>query len=117
MLPFTRFKFIMIAIVILTSSKIIYAQQVFTINANIPAESIDSTRLRLGGSSTKGDKISVNNYYISYNNKPFIPVAGEFHYSRYPEQYWDESLKKMKAGGINTVATYVFWNMHEEHEG
>ena len=23
----------------------------------------------------------------------------------------------MKAGGINVIATYVFWNMHEEHEG
>ena len=23
----------------------------------------------------------------------------------------------MKAGGINIVATYVFWSMHEEHEG
>src|SRR5689334_13088722 len=116
MQPFTRFKFIIIAFIILTNSKIIYAQHVFTINANIPAERIDSSHLQLGGSNIKGDKISVNNSYIFYNNKPFILVTGEFHYSRYPEQYWDESVKKMKAGGINTIATYVFWNMHEEHE-
>src|SRR5262249_47172266 len=42
---------------------------------------------------------------------------GEFHYVRYPREYWDESLKKMKAGGISIVATYVFWNVHEQTEG
>jgi hypothetical protein len=55
MLPFTRFKFIMIAIVVLTSCKVIYAQHMFTINADVPSESIDSTHLQLGGSSIKGD--------------------------------------------------------------
>ncbi|MBV5349238.1 beta-galactosidase, partial [bacterium] len=37
--------------------------------------------------------------------------------SRYPNRYWDESIKKIKAGGINIIATYVFWNIHEEKEG
>lgn len=73
--------------------------------------------LDLGGSNAKGDNISVNSFYIEKNNQPFIPVVGEFHFSRYPHQYWDEQLKKMKAGGITVVATYVFWNMHEFKEG
>jgi hypothetical protein len=42
---------------------------------------------------------------------------GEFHYARYPEGEWREELLKMKAGGIDTVATYVFWIHHEEIEG
>src|SRR5690606_15007614 len=34
-----------------------------------------------------------------------------------PEQYWEEQILKMKAGGINVIATYVFWNIHEWKEG
>jgi hypothetical protein len=42
---------------------------------------------------------------------------GEFHYTRYPENEWRAELLKMKAGGIDIVATYVFWIHHEEIEG
>ncbi|UCH14571.1 MAG: beta-galactosidase, partial [Bacteroidales bacterium] len=76
-----------------------------------------SGHLKLGGKNYKGEKISVNNYYLLINDKPVIPVTGEFHFSRYPEKYWDESIRKMKAGGINVIATYVFWIIHEEKEG
>jgi len=71
----------------------------------------------LGGSNPQNQKIAVNNYFITKGGKPIIPITGEFHYTRYPHQYWDESIKKMKAGGINMIATYVFWNIHEEKEG
>lgn len=91
--------------------------KVYDIDVNVPPMQIHQDHLKLGGSNTKGDKIAVNNYYITINNKPFIPITGEFHFSRYPNQYWDESIKKMKAGGINVIATYVFWNIHEEIEG
>ncbi len=73
--------------------------------------------LDLGGRSIHGDTIGVNSFYIERNGQPFIPVVGEFHFSRCPHQYWDEELKKLKAGGISVVATYVFWNMHEQKEG
>lgn len=101
----------------------------FAISLNVKAQnkySIDITNskydvkrghLDLGGSNAKGETIGVNSFYMERNGKPFIPVIGEFHYSRYPHQYWDEQLKKMKAGGITVVATYIFWNMHEFKEG
>ncbi|GEL11307.1 Glycosyl hydrolases family 35 [Flavobacterium glycines] len=73
--------------------------------------------LDLGGNNKTGDTITVNSFYLEHNRKAFIPVIGEFHFSRYPHQYWDEELKKMKAGGITVVATYVFWNLHEFKEG
>ncbi|MCU7552649.1 beta-galactosidase [Chitinophagaceae bacterium LB-8] len=95
----------------------VHHSKTYTINTNVLDKKIYSGHLKLGGKNNKGDSISVNNYYVSINNMPFIPVTGEFHFSRYPAQYWDESIKKMKAGGINTVATYVFWNLHEENEG
>ena len=42
---------------------------------------------------------------------------GEMHYSRVPAAEWREELLKMKAGGVEIVATYVFWIHHEEIEG
>jgi hypothetical protein len=42
---------------------------------------------------------------------------GEFHYTRYPEAYWEEEILKMKASGVEIISTYVFWIHHEEIEG
>ncbi len=93
------------------------AQNNYTIDITKVRTDVIRGHLDLGGRSVKGDTIGVNSYYLERNGKPFIPVIGEFHFSRYPHQYWDEELKKMKAGGITVVATYVFWNMHEFKEG
>jgi hypothetical protein len=51
------------------------------------------------------------------DGKPWVPIAGEFHYARYPRSDWRDELLKMKAGGINTVSSYVFWIHHEEIRG
>ena len=63
------------------------------------------------------ERITVNNKYMSIDGKPVIPVMGELHYSRVPEERWEEELKKMKEGGIDIVASYVFWIHHEEERG
>ena len=39
------------------------------------------------------------------------------HYARIPHQYWRHRLQMMKGMGLNTVATYVFWNLHEPEPG
>lgn len=46
-----------------------------------------------------------------------MPVMGEIHYSRLPENEWRNSVKKMKNGGVTIIATYVFWNHVEQNEG
>lgn len=71
----------------------------------------------MGGVSPSGHRISVDSRNLSLDGKPWLPVMGEFHFSRYPEKYWQEELLKMKAGGVQVVATYVFWIHHEEVEG
>lgn len=40
--------------------------------------------------------------------------AGEMHVSRIPYQYWRHRVLMAKAMGINTIATYIFWNKHED---
>lgn len=73
--------------------------------------------LHLGGKSPSGEDLELNSRYLTLDGKPWLPVMGEFHYSRYPPQYWEEEILKMKAGGINIIATYIFWIHHEEIEG
>lgn len=92
-------------------------QNNYSIDVDVAPKEILKGHLDLGGVNPKGERLDVNSYYLTINDKPFFPVLGEFHYSRYPSQYWDESIKKMKAGGINVIATYVFWNIHERTEG
>lgn len=91
--------------------------QRYTIDAGTARQVQPVALEKMGGSSPSGEKIAVNNCYITDDGKPIIPITGEFHFSRYPRAYWEESIRKIKAGGINMIATYVFWNMHEEHEG
>lgn len=42
---------------------------------------------------------------------------GEIHYTRIPNEQWEEQILKVKSGGVNVICTYVFWNIHEETEG
>lgn len=51
------------------------------------------------------------------DGKRVAPVMGEVHYSRIPADEWRGEVRKMKDGGITLIATYVFWNHHEEREG
>ena len=49
--------------------------------------------------------------------QPMIPVMGEIHFSRVKESDWEKEIIKMKNGGINVIATYVFWAHHEPANG
>ena len=51
------------------------------------------------------------------DGKRVCPVMGEIHYSRVPANEWADEVRKMKQGGVTIIATYVFWNHVEEHEG
>ncbi|KOU61711.1 glycosyl hydrolase family 35 [Streptomyces sp. MMG1533] len=63
------------------------------------------------------DPIAVNSRWLTRGGRPWFPVSGEFHYSRYPAGEWEEELLKMKAGGVTVVASYLIWIHHEEIEG
>lgn len=93
------------------------AQRIYELTAPATPEKIVEGQLNMGGTSPQGGSISVNNYYMSIDGNPVIPVMGEFHYSRYPCEQWEEEIVKMKAGGVSVLPTYVFWALHEEHEG
>ncbi len=51
------------------------------------------------------------------DGKPFVIRSGEMHYPRIPREAWRDRLAKLRAMGLNTVTTYVFWNVHEAQPG
>jgi len=86
-------------------------------DASIPPAPPQPLSLTMGGVSPLGHRLQVNSRYLTLDGKPWLPVMGEFHFSRYPESEWEEELLKMKAAGVQIIATYVFWIHHEEIEG
>lgn len=51
------------------------------------------------------------------DGKPFQILSGELHYTRIPDAYWQDRLHKARAMGLNTVAVYCMWNVHEPQPG
>ena len=62
-------------------------------------------------------ELTYTNQYLIKDGTPWFPVMGEIHYSRYHEDLWEESLRKMKAGGVTIVSAYIIWIHHEEEKG
>ncbi|HMH14373.1 MAG TPA: beta-galactosidase family protein [Edaphobacter sp.] len=55
--------------------------------------------------------------HFELKGKPFQIISGEMHYARMPREYWRARMEMAKAMGLNTLATYVFWNVHEPRPG
>lgn len=55
--------------------------------------------------------------YLLRDGKPWLPVMVEFHFTRYDCAEWELELRKIKAGGADIVATYLFWIFHEPVQG
>ena len=51
------------------------------------------------------------------DGKPFLIMSGSMHYPRVPRGYWRDRMRKMRALGLNTLCTYVFWDLHEPQPG
>ncbi len=56
---------------------------------------------------------AIENGEFRYDGKSIKIYSGEMHYARIPHEYWKHRLLMIKAMGLNTVATYIFWNHHE----
>lgn len=61
--------------------------------------------------------IAIEGDHFVLDGKPLQIISGELHYERIPREYWRDRLKKARAMGLNTISTYVFWNVHEPRPG
>lgn len=67
--------------------------------------------------NTTNNTFTTGNKTFLLNGKPFVVKAAEIHYPRIPRPYWEHRIKMCKALGMNTICIYIFWNIHEQHEG
>ena len=90
-----------------------------TIHIGMPpaTPAVERDFLHLSQFQPPGRTLTVNSRYLELDGQPWLPVMGEFHYSRYPADEWERELRKMQAGGVNIVASYVLWNHHQELDG
>jgi beta-galactosidase len=51
------------------------------------------------------------------HDRPFRILAGGLHYFRVHPDQWADRLHKARLMGLNTVETYVPWNLHEPRSG
>ena len=102
----------------LASSQNLAVPPPLTIDLTVPVAPIAPTPIEGGAArNPAGQTITCDTRSFRMNGVPWIPVVGEFQFSRYPRAEWREELEKMKAGGIDTVGTYLFWNHIEEERG
>lgn len=95
----------------------VQAQQVFSFDASNVMETPEVGHLKMGNPGPPSKAIIVNSRYMTIGGKPVLPVMGELHFSRTRRDLWEDRILKMKAAGVNIIATYLFWNHHEEIEG
>ncbi|KAG5895370.1 hypothetical protein JTB14_029594 [Gonioctena quinquepunctata] len=55
--------------------------------------------------------------HFTLNDRNITIYSGALHYFRVPKAYWRDRLRKLRAAGLNTVETYVPWNLHEPQPG
>lgn len=61
--------------------------------------------------------VSIHKKQLLIDGKPVLIRAGEIHYFRLEREEWQDRIDKLKAAGLNAVASYIPWLCHEEREG
>lgn len=62
-------------------------------------------------------KVTYDGTSIMVDGKRELLFSGSIHYPRSTPDMWPDLIRKSKEGGLNTIQTYVFWNLHEPVEG
>ncbi|MDO6412847.1 beta-galactosidase [Sphingomonas sp. BIUV-7] len=105
----------MVLVLALSSSPA--AAELVTVDATKAALPPRSAHLHMGAGAGPHGTIGVNNRYLTRDRRPWLPVMGEFHFSRFPASGWEDEILKMKAAGVSIIATYVIWNQIEREPG
>ena len=97
------------------------AREPLLLDARQPPPAPRRGLLRMGSAraalNPAGQRLHANDRYLALDDRPLLPVMGEFHYARVPRAEWPEQLRKLKAAGVGVVASYVIWRLHEPHPG
>lgn len=70
-------------------------------------------RVVIPETSDPASGLVVTNRSLRRDGGRWFPVSGEIHFSRLNRDRWQPALELFRAGGVNVVSTYVFWNHHQ----
>ncbi|KAJ0089920.1 hypothetical protein Patl1_13631 [Pistacia atlantica] len=57
--------------------------------------------------------VSSDGRAIIIDGRRRVLLSGSIHYPRSTPEMWPDLIRKAKAGGLDAIETYVFWNAHE----
>ena len=96
----------------------LHAETMLEVGATKPVPAPESGYFKFGhAASPTGHVIGINSRYLTLDGRPWLPVMGEFHPTRYPSEFWEEEIVKMKSAGVDIISFYVIWVHHEARPG
>ena len=64
------------------------------------------------------EKLQFDKNGITINGEKTFPLCAEFHYWRMDPRWWDDVLGRLiKGAGLDLVASYIPWSIHEPFKG
>jgi len=61
--------------------------------------------------------VSYDRVAVCLDGKRQLILSGAVHYPRSTPEMWPRILSASREAGLNTIETYVFWNLHEHEKG
>jgi beta-galactosidase len=62
-------------------------------------------------------RFRIGEEHFLLDGQPFRILSGAIHYFRVHPDLWADRIRKARQMGLNTVETYVAWNLHEPQPG
>ncbi|KAI3885825.1 hypothetical protein MKW92_039514 [Papaver armeniacum] len=83
---------------------------------------MSSTSLKFSSAQLQNSQVDTGSFGIANDvflkdGQQFQIIGGDLHYFRIHPEYWKDRLLRAKALGLNTIQTYVPWNLHEPSPG
>lgn len=84
-----------------------------TLDTAAPIETVN----RNGTTPSNIKKVTYDGRSLIINGKRELLLCGEVHYAHSTPAMWREIIARSKEMGLNTIQSYVFWNLHERERG
>jgi beta-galactosidase len=62
-------------------------------------------------------RFAIGDEHFELDGEPFRVLSGAIHYFRVHPDHWADRIHKARLMGLNTIETYVAWNLHSPEPG
>ncbi|XP_011072527.1 beta-galactosidase 17 isoform X1 [Sesamum indicum] len=100
-----------------TAKVVIFLITLFVLGAFAPLPSVSQRSSQFHLDKADERKFEIAGDMFWKDGEPFRIIGGDLHYFRVHPEYWEDRLLRAKALGLNTIQTYVPWNLHEPRQG